>query len=250
MPETLAAARAGGGSRVRALLSGRVLVPLAVLVGVAVVVLAALLAGPPTMRGADGPPHALPAVPRLPGATRRPIPFDPVSPVISTVFLTLLGLLLAIPLLLLLVVLLRALLEGLTRLRRRPRTPPLEGGSSVEAAETVDAPAVRRGIRAALAVLAEDREPGDAVVRAWLGVQQTAEESGLARSPAETPTEFAVRVLARSSADEPAVRTLLGLYLRARFDDAPVAPADAAAAREALTAIGDSWRAEPARAAR
>lgn len=230
--------------------SGRVLLPLAVLAGVAVVVLAALLAGPPTMRGTDGPPQALPTMPPLPATTRRPIPFDPFTPVISTVFLTLLGLLIAIPLLVLLVVLLRALLQGLTRLRRRPRTPPLEGASAVEAAETVDAPAVRRGIRAAIAVLAEEREPGDAVVRAWLGVQQTAEESGLARSPAETPTEFAVRVLARSSADERAVRTLLGLYLRARFDDAPVTPTDAAAARDALTAIGDSWRAEPAGAAR
>jgi hypothetical protein len=250
VPDTPAATRAGGGSRARALVSGRLLLPLAALAGVAVVVLAALLAGPPTMRGADAPPQALPAVPTLPPSTRRPIPFDPITPVISTVFLTLLGLLIAIPLLVLLVVLLRALLQGLTRLRRRPRTPPLEGGAAVEAAETVDAPAVRRGIRAAIAVLAEEREPGDAVVQAWLGVQQTAEESGLARSAAETPTEFAVRVLARSSADERAVRTLLALYLRARFDDAPVTPADAAAAREALTAIGDSWRAEPAGATR
>ena len=40
---------------------------------------------------------------------------------------------------------------------------------------------------------AEQRDPADAIVRAWLGLQETAEESGIVRHPAETPTEFTSR---------------------------------------------------------
>jgi hypothetical protein len=106
-----------------------------------------------------------------------------------------------------------------------------------------DTPALRTGIALALQVLDEQREPADAIVRAWLGLQETAEESGIARRPAETPTEFTSRILSRAFADDAAVRTLLRLYLRTRFGDHPVTSDEVAAVRAALQDLVRTWSA-------
>lgn len=97
------------------------------------------------------------------------------------------------------------------------------------------------GIERALDTLNEEHEPGDAVIRAWLGLQETAEQSGIVRRASETPTEFASRVLARAVADPEPLRTLLQLYLRARFGDHPVTPGDVSAVRAALQQLLGSW---------
>jgi Domain of unknown function (DUF4129) len=107
----------------------------------------------------------------------------------------------------------------------------------------LDLPAMRTGIELALQVLDEQREPSDAIVRAWLGLQETAEESGIVRQPSETPTEFASRVCTRAFADDRAVRTLLRLYLRTRFGAHPVTDDDVAIAREALHEMVRTWSA-------
>jgi hypothetical protein len=104
-----------------------------------------------------------------------------------------------------------------------------------------DAPALRTGIELALQVLDEQRDPADAIVRAWLGLQETAAESGIVRRPAETPTEFTSRILSRAFADDRAVRTLLRLYLRTRFGDHPVTTEDVAAVRAALQELVRTW---------
>jgi hypothetical protein len=104
-----------------------------------------------------------------------------------------------------------------------------------------DMPALRTGIGLALQVLDEQREPADAIVRAWLGLQETAEESGIVRQPAETPTEFTSRILSRAFADDRAIRTLLRLYLRTRFGDHPVSTEDVAAVRAALQELVRTW---------
>lgn len=104
-----------------------------------------------------------------------------------------------------------------------------------------DVPALLSGIEQALRLLEEEREPADAIVRAWLGLQETAAESGIVRAAAETPTEFTSRILGRAGADDRAVRTLLRLYLRTRFGDHPATADDVAAARDALRALADSW---------
>lgn len=113
----------------------------------------------------------------------------------------------------------------------------------VEPEPEPEAPVLLSGIELALQVLDEQREPADAIVRAWLGLEQTAEESGIVRRPSETPTEFTSRILSGAFADDTAVRTLLRLYLRTRFGDHPVTAEDVAAVREALEGLVQSWRA-------
>ncbi|MGH2873021.1 MAG: DUF4129 domain-containing protein [Solirubrobacteraceae bacterium] len=99
------------------------------------------------------------------------------------------------------------------------------------------------GIERALQALDEERDPADAVVRAWLGLQQTAEESGIVRRPSETPSEFTARILSAAFADDRALRTLLALYLRTRFGDHPVSDDDVVAVRAALQQLVTNWRA-------
>ena len=104
-----------------------------------------------------------------------------------------------------------------------------------------DPPVVRRGVDEALRLLDEEREPADAVMKAWLGLQQTAEDSGIVRMAAETPTEFTSRIMRRVFADDRAITTLLTLYLRTRFGDHPVTAAEVARARVALQGLARSW---------
>ena len=118
----------------------------------------------------------------------------------------------------------------------------------IEPESEPDTPALRSDIELALQMLDEQREPADAIVRAWLGLQETAEESGIVRQPAETATEFTSRILSRAVVDDRAVRTLLRLYLRTRFGDHPVTSDDVAAVRMALQELVRTWPASDARA--
>lgn len=104
-----------------------------------------------------------------------------------------------------------------------------------------DAPVLRRGVEAALYLLQEEREPTDAVVRAWLGLEESAADAGIVRRSSETPTEFTSRVMSQVFADDRAIATLLSLYLRARFGARPVNATDVAAVRGALRDLAQSW---------
>ena len=106
-----------------------------------------------------------------------------------------------------------------------------------------DAPVLRRGIDQALHLLEEEREPNDAVVRAWLGLEESAADAGIVRRSAETPTEFTSRVMSQVFADDHAITTLLALYLRSRFGARPVTVADVAAVRAALRELARTWEA-------
>ena len=141
---------------------------------------------------------------------------------------------------------LRAVLR--TRARQRalpsleaaePSPPPLPADAAVTAEP--DAPIVHRGLRLALELLDEQREPDDAVVRAWLGLQSAAEESGVERRPAETPTEFTARVITRVQADAAAAAQLVDVYQGVRFGGHPITPADVRRARTAVERLLDSW---------
>jgi len=140
--------------------------------------------------------------------------------------------------------------------RRRSPSPELPALLSVTGSELADAPQepdagpepeqVRRGLDRASDLLTEPREPRDAIERAWLGLEEGAADSGVRRLPAETPAEFAARVVARVATDRDAARRFLGLYLRARFSTAPVTADDVAAARDAVDALRASWSSGPA----
>lgn len=137
-------------------------------------------------------------------------------------------------------------------LRARQRTPAVSElhATSVQVARQPavvepepEPEALITGIELALQRLDQVREPGDAIVRAWIGLQETAAESGIVRRPSETPTEFTARILSGAFADDRALHTLLRLYLRTRFGDHPVTAADVADVREALAQLLASWRA-------
>jgi hypothetical protein len=213
-------------------------VPL-VVAAAAVVVLTTAVEGPAVVtRFAGGVPG------RSVGSSPRPPAVQPIRPgsdpgLDLTVVLQVLACLLALAVVALLI---RVLISALRwRRRRRPARAGVDVIGAGTAAEVADAPTVLRGIAAALAALQEHREPTDAVVQAWLGLQQAAEDAGFARSPAETPTEFTGRVLSRTGADRAALRTLLRLYLRARFGDGAITVDDATDARAALLALEASW---------
>lgn len=142
-----------------------------------------------------------------------------------------------------------ALIWRWLRGRRLPPAPNLQVGrvrpvTTVVAQEPEPEPErLLTGVEFALQALAETRDPADAVVRAWLGLEETAEESGVARRPAETPTEFTTRIMSAAFTDDQALRTLLRLYLRTRFGDHPVTAGDVAEVRGALQQLVSNWHA-------
>ncbi|QFZ16670.1 DUF4129 domain-containing protein [Saccharothrix syringae] len=128
-----------------------------------------------------------------------------------------------------------------TEVRRRRRSGT---GRFSEAPDAVDEHArppevlVQRATEA-LRVLREraNGPPGDAVIAAWLALEQAAEDSGQPRQGHQTPTEFTGALLARYRVDGDATTTLRRTYQRARFGTAEVTPADARVAAEALETI-------------
>ena len=221
----------------------------AVLVGVAVIAVA--FQGAPEFTG----PRVL--LPQGPALTGRPQPQVSGSPApqqdVQQIRIDLSWVLVALTVLAIVIA-----LALLWRLRRRPAPrPELPPLIDVSEAEVSDAPQdtanepepehVRRGLDRASAELSETREPRDAIERAWVGLEEGAADSGVRRLPAETPAEFATRVVARVAADRDAAQRFLALYLRARFSSAVVTPDDVKNARGAVEALRASWGAGPPR---
>lgn len=130
------------------------------------------------------------------------------------------------------------------RVPEQDLTPVIADALGDQAPEPEPAPEpvqVRRGLDLAHDRLSEQREPRDAIERAWIGLEEAAADSGMRRLPAETPGEFTARVVVRVASDRAAASALLDLYLRARFSDAPVAAAEVDRAREAVDALRASW---------
>jgi hypothetical protein len=100
---------------------------------------------------------------------------------------------------------------------------------------------LRRGLRRSLAALDGDRPPADAIIEAWLGLQEAAEDAGFQRGDSETPTEFTTRILQRVQVDPVALSTLRRLYLAVRFGDAVATATDVEAARGALEVLQEQW---------
>lgn len=127
-------------------------------------------------------------------------------------------------------------------LRPRPPLPPAaDADVTTEPAPEAHAPQIREGIARAQQILDSDLPPGDAVVAAWVALERAAGAAGIARSPAQTPTEFTAVVLERTPAERDSVAVLCRLYLRVRFSGEEVGADDGEAARTAIAAIARSW---------
>lgn len=128
------------------------------------------------------------------------------------------------------------------RYRDAPRRrPDPVGGAVAVAVEEPDLPVLRRGVVEARRYLTEIDRPVDAVVAAWLALEDAAGSSGVRRMPAQTPTEFTVAVLERTSADAEATTELLALYHRARFSRQPIGADEVALASRCLARLAASW---------
>jgi len=82
-----------------------------------------------------------------------------------------------------------------------------------------------------------DGEPRNAIVACWHRFEMQAVESGLARRPWETSSEFTLRMLERAEVDSAPVGRLLDLYREARFSEHDLDESDRADAAAALREI-------------
>jgi hypothetical protein len=115
-------------------------------------------------------------------------------------------------------------------------------GADASVPRESDARIVHSGLAAALQILTSERKPGDAVVRAWQGLQDAAAAAGLNRRPAETTSEFTARILYRSRNSAEPIEMLQSLYQRVRFGDHHPDAGEIASARDALYALVELWR--------
>lgn len=115
-------------------------------------------------------------------------------------------------------------------------------GSAMLTEESLpDVPVLQQGVEAAGRSLDQITEPNNAIVAAWLELEEASASSGVVRTPAQTPTEFTVTVLDKTHADAEATRQLLGLYHRARFSSEGVGPDEVERAKDCLTRLAASW---------
>lgn len=116
------------------------------------------------------------------------------------------------------------------------------GQAAMAADEPVDAGAIRDAAVDAQQAMDAHRDPGDAIVAAWLQLEEASARAGRARAEAETPSEFTVRMLRRRPGLDVELATLLGLYESVRFGGRPADESARATARRCLTAIEEGWR--------
>ncbi|MFC0681816.1 DUF4129 domain-containing protein [Lysobacter korlensis] len=146
-------------------------------------------------------------------------------------------------------ILLTVLILLLLRLIRRLRRPiggaqaPRGLPSDIDAPPEPDIPVLLRGVSAARELLTRFAEPSDAVVAAWLALEEAADRSGVHRRPSSTPTEFTMAVLAATPAPPAATRELLDLYRTARFSTHPITATDLDRAAGCLAEIAESFTA-------
>ncbi|GHH77542.1 DUF4129 domain-containing protein [Promicromonospora soli] len=181
------------------------------------------LASPPPVSSSPTPPPE----------EQQPAQFDTRWAVL--VAATLLALLVAS----LITIAVRRLLE--VRRERISTTPDnlAAGTAASTTSDDVDLPELQDAVTRALAHLDGHARPRDAVVAAWVALEEAAARAGTRRDPAQTPTEFAGTVLDATPAPPAAVARLRTLYQRARFTDRPI---DADAVAQARTALADIAR--------
>lgn len=196
----------------------------------------------------DTAPAPLPAITDGPAQTPLPMPTQtplPANETAATVVSIILMVITAAVGALLLFLAIRALLRAwAARMPRREVDQAGEESFTVELEPDPEAaaPTIRRGIAAALRVIDEHAAPSDAIIAAWVGLEESAAEAGITRGRTETPAEFTLRVITHRSDVAADARTLLRLYERVRFAGRTADEADRTEARQTLAAIQDGWR--------
>ncbi|MDQ2623668.1 MAG: DUF4129 domain-containing protein [Actinomycetota bacterium] len=137
----------------------------------------------------------------------------------------------------------RAVWQSRTRRIEEDADGVLSGAAMLPDTVLPDVVELREGIAEAWARLAEHREPTDAIQAAWVAVEDAAGRSGVPREASATPTEFTVAVLDRTAVDPAAIRTLLGLYHRARFSTHGATADDVELAGRCLSTLAEGLEA-------
>ncbi|MDP3951220.1 DUF4129 domain-containing protein [Microbacterium sp.] len=216
-----------------------------------IMMIAATVQGTPSIEPAPSEPRGGASMPPMiqetpmPGMT--PIPENPESEIIGAVIGVIFLVLGVIALILVLLLILRALVRAW---RDRPlRTQEgvatsfdLQEQGAADPESDVSAPVIRRGLQGALRTIEERPIPGDAIIAAWVGLEESAMDAGLIRGVSETPSEFALRIITRRSGISDAARDLLALYERVRFGGHVADERDRDTARRALQHIEEGWR--------
>jgi hypothetical protein len=104
-----------------------------------------------------------------------------------------------------------------------------------------DLPTLQQGAARAEEQLLAIGNPTDAIIAAWLALEEAAHASGVDRRAAQTPSEFTADVLGRTGVPAEPVQTLLQLYLRARFSTSPSTAEDLDQARRCVRDLATSW---------
>ena len=123
-----------------------------------------------------------------------------------------------------------------TRLARVPPADRIDAGLPVDG-PSLTPQEVTDAVQEALRRLDAAPTPTDAVIAAWLALEEAAARHDLARDPAQTPTEFTAGLLDRSTVPAADTIELRTLYLRARFSSIPPNVADVFQARTSLEHI-------------
>lgn len=89
--------------------------------------------------------------------------------------------------------------------------------------------------------------PRQAILACWLDLKRTGEQAGVVHLPAETSTEFVVRLLHRLDADPRPTARLADLYREARFSTHDLTERDGRDAESAVQAIRASLAAADSR---
>ena len=132
-------------------------------------------------------------------------------------------------------VLLALALVLVIRMRALAR-PPLEEAEDVPE-EPLTPEQARTALDAARTRLSTDLSAHDAVVAAWLALEQAIAAAGISRAPSRTTLEFVVEVLGGLDLEPRALEDLAALYRRALFDDHPLGEDDRARARALLEVL-------------
>ncbi|KNY04420.1 DUF4129 domain-containing protein [Microbacterium sp. GCS4] len=219
----------------------------------AVLMLAAAVQGHPIFRTADDAeplPTTTPVPEPAPTTSGLPEFEPPQDSIVLTILTAVVAIVIGAVILLVLFFGLRLLVRTLMslwhgrRLRRRGGADVAVGAVAAEPAPTdaPDAVEIRRGIAEARVAIERDDIPADAIVAAWIGLEESAADAGVIRGASETAAEFTVRILARRASITREVARLLRLYEDVRFGGLVTTEHDREVAAQCLRSIEEGWR--------